>query len=111
MSEYREFRDAADVFAACCPKAKHFDGDCAAANRLYPILGKIRERAVSAAGDPRDATIRELRALCAEGALAMQDQADALMERGLTYRYEMDLAAKFRAASAVQALAEPGGKP
>jgi hypothetical protein len=41
----------------------------------------------------------------------MQDQADALMERGLTYRYEMDLAAKFRAASAVQALAEPEGKP
>ena len=57
--------------------------------------------------DPRDATIRELRAVCGEGALAMQDQADALMERGLTYRYEMDLAAKFRAASAAPALAEP----
>jgi hypothetical protein len=66
MSEYREFWDAADVFAACCPKAKHFDGDCAAANRLYPILEKIRERAVSAADDPRDATIHELLALCGE---------------------------------------------
>ena len=37
----------------------------------------------------------------------LRTELDALMERGLTYRYEMDLAAKFRAASAAPALAEP----
>ena len=111
MSEYREFRDAADVFAACCPKAKHFDGDCAAANRLYPILEKIRERAVSAADDPRDATIRELRALCGEAAVQLDEYLDyERAEHICIVIGDVVLAAKLRAASAAQALAEPGGK-
>ena len=95
-------------YVGCCPIC----GQAPVGGREYLCGHNPSTNQQSAsADDPRDATIRELRALCAEGALAMQDQADALMERGLTYRYEMDLAAKFRAASAVQALAEPEGKP
>ena len=104
-SEYREFRDAADVFAACCPKAKHFDGDCAAANRLYPILEKIRERAVSAADDPRDAEIARLSAALSRIRSTTRQFVDA--------RYKSDLkhAIKSIAEVAAQALAEPGEKP
>jgi len=107
MSEYREFRDAADVFAACCPKAKHFDGDCAAANRLYPILEKIRERAIATADDPRDATIRELRALCGEAAVQLDEYLDyERAEHICIVIGDVALAAKLRAASAAQALEE-----
>jgi len=91
-------------YVGCCPIC----GQAPVGGREYLCGHNPSTNQQSAsADDPRDATIRELRALCAEGALAMQDQADALMERGLTYRYEMDLAAKFRAASAAPALAEP----
>ena len=100
MSEYREFRDAADVFAACCPKAKHFDGDCAAANRLYPILEKIRERAVSTADDPRDAEIAKLRELCGEAAVQLDEYLDyERTEHICIVIGDEALAAKLRAAS------------
>ena len=100
MSEYREFRDAADVFAACCPKAKHFDGDCAAANRLYPILEKIRERAVSTADDPRDAEIAKLQALCGEAAVQLDEYLDyERTEHICIVIGDVALAAKLRAAS------------
>jgi hypothetical protein len=116
MSGYQDFRDAADVFAACYPRAKDFDGDCAAANRPYPVIEKIKERAIAEAladkeespqPDPRDATIRELRELCGEAAVQLDKSLDLA---GLFYQYERSehicsvigdeaLAAKLRAAS------------
>ena len=111
MSEYRDFRDAADVFAACCPKAKHFDGDCAAANRLYPILEKIRERAVSAADDPRDATIRELRALCGEAYRFICRTSASPHNICGHPRSDEYAEIELKLKAAAQALAEPGEKP
>ena len=116
MSEYREFRDAADVFAACCPKAKHFDGDCAAANRLYPILEKIRERAVSTADDPRDAEIAKLREALTNittEIVKSTDLAVRMVEAKAWASCALNLSLSRNRINgiAVQALAEPEGKP
>ena len=109
MSGYQDFRDAADVFAACYPRAKDFDGDCAAANRPYPVIEKIKERAIAEAladkeespqPDPRDATIRELRELCGEAAVQLDEYLDyERTEHICIVIGDVALAAKLRAAS------------
>jgi hypothetical protein len=72
----------------------------------------LGERLRRKAGDPRDATIRELRALCGEAAVQLDEYLDyERAEHICIVIGDVALAAKLRAASAAQALADPGGKP
>jgi len=67
---------------------------------------------IVASPDPRDATIRELRALCGEAAVQLDEYLDyERAEHICIVIGDVALAAKLRAASAAQALADPGGKP